>query len=99
LAITSPTSGGRSVGIVRLRTQTMEFVFCFFFVVGTTMPSHFFKALRRKKDFSHPKALNSYYPYIDLSSISALLIAFCNYNFILYKTIDKNVVTLLIFFF
>jgi hypothetical protein len=28
LAITSPTSGGRSVGIVRLRTQTMEFI-CF----------------------------------------------------------------------
>jgi hypothetical protein len=27
LAITSPTSGGRSVGIVRSRTQTMEFVF------------------------------------------------------------------------
>jgi hypothetical protein len=26
LAITSPTSGGRSVGIVRLRTQTMELV-------------------------------------------------------------------------
>jgi hypothetical protein len=26
LAITSPTSGGRSVGIVRSRTQTMEFV-------------------------------------------------------------------------
>jgi hypothetical protein len=25
LAITSPTSGGRSVGIVLLRTQTMEF--------------------------------------------------------------------------
>jgi hypothetical protein len=25
LAITSPTSGGRSVGIVRSRTQTMEF--------------------------------------------------------------------------
>jgi hypothetical protein len=25
LAITSPTSGGRSVGIVRLRPQTMEF--------------------------------------------------------------------------
>jgi hypothetical protein len=29
LAITSPTSGGRSVGIIRLRTQTMEFV-CLF---------------------------------------------------------------------
>jgi hypothetical protein len=27
LAITSPTSGGRSVGIVRSRTQTMELVF------------------------------------------------------------------------
>jgi hypothetical protein len=26
LAITSPTNGGRSVGIVRSRTQTMEFV-------------------------------------------------------------------------
>jgi hypothetical protein len=32
LAITSPTSGGRSVGLVRSRTQTMEFVFLF--VVG-----------------------------------------------------------------
>jgi hypothetical protein len=29
LAITSPTSGGRSVGIVRSRTQTMEFSFSF----------------------------------------------------------------------
>jgi hypothetical protein len=27
LAITSPTSGGRSVGTVRSRTQTMEFSF------------------------------------------------------------------------
>jgi hypothetical protein len=27
LAITSPTSGGRSVGIVRSQTQTMEFLF------------------------------------------------------------------------
>jgi hypothetical protein len=30
LAITSPTSGGRSVGVVRSRTQTMEFSFFFF---------------------------------------------------------------------
>jgi hypothetical protein len=29
LAINSPTSGGRSVGIVRSRTQTMEFSFFF----------------------------------------------------------------------
>jgi hypothetical protein len=27
LAITSPTSGGRSVGVVRSQTQTMEFFF------------------------------------------------------------------------
>jgi hypothetical protein len=27
LVLTSPTSGGRSVGIVRLRTQATEFVF------------------------------------------------------------------------
>jgi hypothetical protein len=27
LAITSPTSGGRSIGLVRSRTQTMEFFF------------------------------------------------------------------------
>jgi hypothetical protein len=32
LAITSMTSGGRSVGIVRSRTQTMEFVLFFLFV-------------------------------------------------------------------
>jgi hypothetical protein len=30
LAITSTTSSGRSVGIVRSRTQTMEFFFCLF---------------------------------------------------------------------
>jgi hypothetical protein len=28
LALTSPTSGGRSVGIVRSWTEAMEFVFC-----------------------------------------------------------------------
>jgi hypothetical protein len=30
LTITSPTSGGRSVGIVRSRTQAMEFFFSWF---------------------------------------------------------------------
>jgi hypothetical protein len=30
LAITSPTSGGRSIGIVRSRTQTMELFFLIF---------------------------------------------------------------------
>jgi hypothetical protein len=28
LAVTSPTSGGRSVGIVHLRTKATEYVFC-----------------------------------------------------------------------
>jgi hypothetical protein len=32
LAITSPTGGSRSVGIVRSRTQTMEFVVCVLFL-------------------------------------------------------------------
>jgi hypothetical protein len=31
LAITSPTSGGRSVGIVRSRTQAVEFSFFFIY--------------------------------------------------------------------
>jgi hypothetical protein len=38
LAITSPTSGGRSVGTVRSRTQTMEFV-CLFFFPASLWPS------------------------------------------------------------
>jgi hypothetical protein len=33
LTLTSPTCGSRSVGIVRLRTKTTEFVFCFVFEV------------------------------------------------------------------
>jgi hypothetical protein len=33
LALTSPTSGGRSVGIVRLRTEATEFVLFLFFVL------------------------------------------------------------------
>jgi hypothetical protein len=31
LALTSPTSGGRSVGIVRSQTQTTKFVFVFLY--------------------------------------------------------------------
>jgi hypothetical protein len=34
LAITSPTSGGRSVGIVRSLTQTMEFSFFYYLVTS-----------------------------------------------------------------
>jgi hypothetical protein len=36
LAITSPTSGGRSVGMVRSRTQTMEFFYVFWGAVRMT---------------------------------------------------------------
>jgi hypothetical protein len=32
LALTSPTSGGCLIGIVRLRTQAMEFGFSFFYI-------------------------------------------------------------------
>ena len=31
LALTSPTGGGRSVGVVRLRTKATEFSFSFYF--------------------------------------------------------------------
>jgi hypothetical protein len=34
LAITSPTSDGRSVGIVRSRTQTMQFFFVFLWAIS-----------------------------------------------------------------
>jgi hypothetical protein len=34
LALTSPTSGGRSVGIVRLRTKAKEFSFLLFYSEG-----------------------------------------------------------------
>jgi hypothetical protein len=33
LALTSPTSGSRSVGIVRSRTQATEFVVCLFIII------------------------------------------------------------------
>jgi hypothetical protein len=36
LALTSPTSGGRSVGIVRLRTKATEFSLVFFFFLQKT---------------------------------------------------------------
>jgi hypothetical protein len=39
LAITSPTSGGRSVGIIRSRTQTMEIFFFFFLPYLYSSPS------------------------------------------------------------
>jgi hypothetical protein len=43
LAITSPTSGGRSVGIFRWRTQTMVLVFKILF------PSHTHKKIKNLK--------------------------------------------------
>jgi hypothetical protein len=42
LALTSPTSGGRSVGIVRLRTKTTELVCTYYeyYVISTLMEIH-----------------------------------------------------------
>jgi hypothetical protein len=37
-AITLPTSGGRSVGIVRSRTQTMEFMYYIYIYIYTLVP-------------------------------------------------------------
>jgi hypothetical protein len=50
LAMTSPTSGGRSVGIVRLRTQTMEFVyFCVIYFLKTMACGLFMYAMISEK--------------------------------------------------
>jgi len=37
LALTSPTGGGRSVGMVRSRTKATEFSFSFFFYVSVSV--------------------------------------------------------------
>jgi hypothetical protein len=37
LALTSPTSGGRLVRIVRLRTKATEFVCCYYITLRTTV--------------------------------------------------------------
>jgi hypothetical protein len=53
--MTSPTSGGRSVGTVRSRTQTMEFVFLFvMFCYPFLTVFH----------LSHPERDIQYYPEI-----------------------------------
>jgi hypothetical protein len=41
LTIASPTSGGRSVGIVRSRTQTMEFFLQLLFTHNVSLQSSF----------------------------------------------------------
>jgi hypothetical protein len=48
LAITSPTIGGRSVGIVRLRTQTMEFLLHAYNVVALINVIHKKKLARAR---------------------------------------------------
>jgi hypothetical protein len=40
LALTSPTNGGRSVGIVRLRTKATEFGFLFLVLVALNILVH-----------------------------------------------------------
>jgi hypothetical protein len=62
MAITSPSSGGRSVGIVRSRTQTMEFVCLFVCLLSPQNMSLFFfsfftwRALR--EIFSHQSRIH-----------------------------------------
>jgi hypothetical protein len=40
LAITSPTSGGRSVGVVRSRTQAMEFFLIYLVKIAVSSPDY-----------------------------------------------------------
>jgi hypothetical protein len=46
---TSPTSGGRSVNIVRLRTKATEFSFSFFSFFGNRKKANYNQAPKRKK--------------------------------------------------
>jgi hypothetical protein len=57
---TSPRSGGRSVGIVRSRTQTMEFFFFFFIQLleQITFQQYEVKALAQNQVKVQPKSLN-----------------------------------------
>jgi hypothetical protein len=55
LAITSPTSGGHSVGIVRSRTQTIEFSFVCFFIIKSSDPA---PCLHITSDFSITQKLS-----------------------------------------
>jgi hypothetical protein len=48
LALTSPTSGGRSVGIVRSRTQTMEFVCLRYLALKKETSCNSLSEIRRK---------------------------------------------------
>jgi len=56
LALTSPTGGGRSVGIVRVRTKATEFN-----IIVPSAP-RFFDVLRQyKQNCSQTEGLNSYF--------------------------------------
>jgi hypothetical protein len=44
LAVTSPTSGSRSVGIVRLRTEAMQF-FYYYFIIWTVVTQLYVQAV------------------------------------------------------
>jgi hypothetical protein len=62
LALTSPTSGGRSVGIVRSRTQTTEVFFSFLELMVQMFP------MASERQFDHI----CYMFYIDLYDLTVL---------------------------
>jgi hypothetical protein len=56
LALTSPTSGGRSVGIVRSQAKTTEFVFCFVNML-TEFPWNFLVVEHKGPKYFHAVSL------------------------------------------
>jgi hypothetical protein len=58
LAIASPTSGGRSVGIVRSRTQTMEFSLVFMGCIAYIMNLLLKSAIASRLSSKIPKAIS-----------------------------------------
>jgi hypothetical protein len=63
LALTSPTSGGRSLGTVRFRTKTMEFVFlCAFFCLFVVFTLYLAFGRLSKHVYKQRSELNYYLP-------------------------------------
>jgi hypothetical protein len=82
LSLTSPTSGGRSVGIVRLQAQTTEFVYLLFFMsllylfllVSLKLPN-FVRSFKRSLIFSllAPASENSFQMFVTVTSLLTLV--------------------------
>ena len=61
LVLTSPTGGGRSVGIVRSRTKATEFFFCW--CLGTRLPTihHFMRSVYNFREMTLRMSIHTFH--------------------------------------